>query len=316
MNNLDLLNKRLKYQGGTQQKRMIEDKYKTFQKALYYSYQGTDIRKLNESTIYRALINPNKLKPDYDDKIISVDNLYGFEPGDVFEWIDTNTLWIIYLRELTEKAYFMGDIRRCSFQIKWKDGNEEKSTYAAIRGPVEAQITSISKHDLSIDTPNLSLHLLIPKNKDTLKQFQRYSKFYLQMEKNIDPICWRVETTDYISMPGILEVIAEEYYANEVEDDINTGIVGGLIPPTKDPNKDNVNEVILGDTFIKARKTYKYHFNKSNENGSWSVPEDLPIQIVSQDKYNIEIKWNANYSGEFKLSYGSYSKTLIVDSLF
>lgn len=316
MNNLDLLNKRLKYQGGTQQGRMIADKYKTFQKALYSSYQGADIKKINDANIYRGLINPNKLKPDYDDKILSIDYDSKFKPGDIFEWVGTDTYWIIYLQKLTEKAYFMGDIRKCSFNIKWKDKGVEKSTYAAIRGPVETQITNISKHDINIDTPNLSLHLLMPKNEDTLKQFQRYSKFYLQTEKNIEPICWRVETIDYISMPGVLEVVAEEYYSNEIEDDINEGIVGGLIPSVEDPNKDDVNEIILGETFIKTRKTYKYHFNKSNDNDSWSIPENLPIQIIAQDKYNIELRWTANYSGEFKLSYGPYSKILIVDSLF
>ena len=38
-----------------------------------------------------ALINPNKLKQDYDDKIISIGYEYGFKPGDVFEWANTGT---------------------------------------------------------------------------------------------------------------------------------------------------------------------------------------------------------------------------------
>jgi hypothetical protein len=42
-------------------------------------------------------------------------------------------------------------------------------------------------------------------------------------------VCWRVEATDSISVPGILEITAVEYYANETEDDIENGVVGGLI---------------------------------------------------------------------------------------
>jgi hypothetical protein len=48
-----------------------------------------------ESLPVRALINPNKLKLDYDDKIISIGFEHGFKSGDVFEWCNTNTYWLI-----------------------------------------------------------------------------------------------------------------------------------------------------------------------------------------------------------------------------
>jgi hypothetical protein len=57
------------------------------------------------------------------------------------------------------------------------------------------------------------------------KYFKRYSKFYLQN----DIVCWRVEATDWISTPNILEVVAVEYYANESEDEIDKGLVGSLV---------------------------------------------------------------------------------------
>ena len=81
---------------------------------------------------------------------------------------------------MTELAYFRGDIRKCSYEIEWidDDGNK-KSTYAAIRGPVETKIDYIQKHTISVDNPNFSLNILMPKNKDTLSYFRRYSKFYL-----------------------------------------------------------------------------------------------------------------------------------------
>ena len=34
------------------------------------------------------------------------------------------------------------------------------------------------------------------------------------------------------------------------------------------------------------------------------------------DDDEIEIKWTVNYSGQFKLEYGGYEKTIIVESLF
>jgi hypothetical protein len=80
---------------------------------------------------------------------------------------------------LTELAYFRGDIRKCSYKINWVDNGEKKSTYAAIRGPVETKINYIQKHEISIDNPNYSLNILMPKNEDTLRYFRRYTKFYL-----------------------------------------------------------------------------------------------------------------------------------------
>ena len=79
---------RLNHLGGsTQQDRMIADKRRSLDRALWHSYQGADVIKtdsLSEQTV-RALINPNKLKPDYDDKIISVHYEHNFEPGDIFK---------------------------------------------------------------------------------------------------------------------------------------------------------------------------------------------------------------------------------------
>jgi hypothetical protein len=97
----------------------------------------------------------------------------------VFEWLGTNTYWLIYLQDLTELAYFRGNIRKCSYQIAWEDETGKHSTYVAVRGPIETKINYIQKHGISIDTPNHSLNILMPKNEDTLNCFKRYSKFYL-----------------------------------------------------------------------------------------------------------------------------------------
>jgi hypothetical protein len=109
-----------------------------------------------------------------------------------------------------------------------------------------------------MDVPNYSLSILMPLNEDTIKQFKRYSKFYLQNMAGEEKICWRVEATNSISTPGILEVIALEYYANETEDDIDNGIVGGLIEEIQNPNTDEMNNIIVGPTFIKPKTINRY----------------------------------------------------------
>lgn len=305
---------RLRQQGGNrQQDRMIRDKRRSLDHAVWNSYQAAEVIdiKADSKKPIRALINPNKLKQDYDDKIISIGFEHNFAPGTIFEWLGTKTFWIIYLQDLTELAYFRGDIRKCSFEIAWEDKNGKHSTYAAVRGPVETKINYIQKHGVSIDTPNHSLNILMPRNEETLNYFTRYRKFYLQD----DDTCWRVEATDWISTPGILEVTAVEYYANETEDDIENGIVGGLIQEIKDPNDEN--EVIIGDTFIKVKKSYIYTFN-GEDTANWFVDKKYPIKLEYdlEDPTKVTLMWDSSYSGQFDLYYGDYKKTIVVESLF
>ena len=318
------MSQRLLKDGGIkQQDRMIRDKYRSFREALKYSYQGAYVRKLGPQLTMngedadrpvRALINSNKLKMDYDDKILSIDFAHGFQCGDIFEWVNTGTYWIVCLQDLTELAYFRGDIRKCEYQIEWLDDGEKKSTYAAIRGPVETKINYIQKHQISVDTPNYSLNIYMPKNKDTLKQFKRYSKFYLQEDPNEDKVCWRVEAVDAFSTEGILEVVAVEYYANETEDDMDAGLVGANITKAENPNSDLIENTINGETFIKPKITYSYRF-RGRKVGEWSVSRPDIVELIA-DGRDAKIKWTNNYSGQFDLICGDTTKTIVVESLF
>ena len=333
--------KRLQANGGfPQQDRMIRDKRRSLDKAMLYSYQGAWVKKqlydfepvmdgVREAPPVRALINPNKLKQDYDDKIISIGFEHGFQTGDVFEWCNTKSHWLIYLQDLTELAYFKGDIRRCRYEIEWYDENGKRCrSYAAVRGPVETKIDYIQKHDISVDNPNFSLHLLMPKNKDTLKKFKRYSKFYLQgTVEGEENTCWRVEAIDSFSTPGILEINAIEYYSNETTDDIENGIVDAFVVKPTDPNSEvSGTYEVYGETFIKPKKEYIYYIY-NNQQKNWYIDTNVPVNykvFINEDGYNaISIKWNQSYSGQFDIWFGDadkanakYKKTIVVESLF
>lgn len=302
--------------GNLQQERMIKDKRRSLDRAVQYSYQAAEIKKLNafDNESIRVLINPNKLKPDYDDKILSVGFEHGFKCGDVFEWVGTNTHWIVYLQDITELAYFRGDIRKCSYEIAWEDEDGKHSTFAAVRGPVETRINGSIMHSISIDKPNYTLNLILPANEATLKYFKRYNKFYLQNNN----ICWRVEATDWLSTPGVLEVHAIEYYANEMEDDINNGVVGGLIVTPESPNTPQEEQQIQGEIFIKPKKTYVYEF-KGFVSDYWTVGHGCPVILTPdpKDPRRVSVIWTKPIRGQFELYYGKdFHKTIVVESLF
>lgn len=329
MINLELMRKRFEWQGGIHQEdRMIKDKQRTLHRALLYSYQAASIEMVQRNTevleiepsgvdadmgVYgeiRALINPDKIKQDYDDKIVSIDYEHGYEPGDVFEWKKTNTYWLIYTQEITEDAYFRGEIRRCRYKIRFKDQDGNWcSTYAAIRGPVETQINSIQKNQQRIDTPNLSLNILMPRNEKTLHAFDRYSEFIFAGK------CWRVEAPDSISMKNIIEVNAEENYWNDTTDDLEKEMKDGLVFEPTNPTPDSK---IIGETFIKPKIAATYSVDIAD--GEWKILENVPACLQITGNQIATVIWNKTTSGQFTLQWTKGNdvreKVVVVESLY
>ena len=330
MNNLEMMRKRLEWQGGVHQEdRMVKDKQRSLHKALLYSYQAVSVAlaqsyetplgvdpasgkviPLEGIKEVRALINPDKLKQDYDDKILSLDYEYGYEPGDVFEWKKTGTHWLIYTQEITEDAYFRGEIRRCRYTIKFKDQDGNWcATWAAVRGPVETQINSIQKNQERIDTPNLSLNILMPRNDATLHAFDRYSEFIFKGK------CWRVEAPDSISMKNIIEINAQEYYYNDTTDDLAKEMIDGLII---EPEVSTFESEIIGETFIKPKIAETYSVDAVG--GTWQVLENAPVCLQSAGDQAITVTWNKMTSGQFTLQWVKDNdikeKVIVVESLY
>ena len=318
---INLMANRINWHGGPpQQDRMIRDKRWSFDHAVKYSYQAAKIRHTDaiDKEQAPALINIDKTKQNYDDKVVSVGFEYRYKPGDIFDWMNTGTKWIIYLQDLTELAYFRGEIRRCNYTVSWLDENKEKYTqYLAVRGPVETKINFIQKVGISVDEPNHSLDILMTKTPEALEYFRRYAKFYLKgIEEKDKNTCWRVEATDSISMPGILQLTAVEYYANETRDDLENSLVDGLIIEPIDPNTqdEDFDNLIKGETFIKPKITYKY-FYRGKEQGQWSIDKKVPVKLEPNGK-SVSIIWQSGYNGQFTLKYGKSEKTIVVESLF
>ena len=316
-----MMRKRLEFQGGiAQEARMIKDKYKTFLKSLKYSYQGAEVQlaqhfeecepAIPQEPLYRALINPDKLKQDYDIKMLSIDYNSEYKSGDIIKWVGTDSYWIIYLQDLTEDAYFRSGLRRCRYKINFKDKEGNVcSTWAAIRGPVETAIDSIQKNQIRVDRPNWSLNILMPLNEKTKAYFDRYSEFIFADK------CWRVNAVDSISVPNVLEVNAEEYYIDKETDDLVNELKDGL---TIEPVNPTPQTMIKGETFIKPKIAETYTIDK--EGGSWKVLEDFPVCIKKLDDKTIELIWQKSVSGQFTLQWSDNNiteeKVIVVESLF
>jgi hypothetical protein len=94
-------------------------------------------------------------------------------------------------------------------------------------------------------------------------------------------------------MPGVLELIAYEYYINEQEDDVEKGIVDAWGEEIPEPQ----NDAILGETFIKPKMVYNYEYTGEKlKDAQWSFDSRLPLEThINGTK--ITIKWTTTYAG-------------------
>ena len=201
------MKKRMEYDGGyTSDDRNVRGKWLSFNSSLNNSYQAEWVTFGDQKC--RCLINPDKLKEDYDQKVISIDFKYGMKNGSTFYWDRTGTHWLAYLQDYNEEAYFRASIRRCDYEI---DVNGHKY-WVYLRGPEETAIIWRQKHQIEFNELNYSILLYVEKNEETLEYFSRFRVL------KFDGHNWRVATTDKYSQDGIIEVYLEEYFDNEMED--------------------------------------------------------------------------------------------------
>ncbi len=303
MSGLDELKIRLKYQGGNAEGRFQNDKLRTLKKALLYSYQAETIR-LKDGREFRCLINEDKLKEDYDNKILSIpykdiclnkpkigkttegEEIIGIKPGDVFEWVETGTFWIVYLQNLEEDSYFMGDIRRCEEEVEIN--NHKYHVY--IRGPVETTIQWNQKKGDVWNNLNYSLILYITKNEETLDYFHRFKKI------EIDGNTWEVKTINPFSGEGIIKVTLGEWYNNPIEKEVEEQEKNKIIEPV-----DEDSTYIEGPIEVKPYDIYNYYI-KNAEGGHWSISSKLAV-ITTSNQESAQVEILSGRSGSFALVY-------------
>lgn len=274
---------RLNFYGGeTAIDRLNGDKVRSLRAALKSSYQSVLIELLPSRQQFQCLINSDKLKPDYDNKVVSIEKEAGIVAGSVFRWIDTNTYWIVYLQELTETAYFRSAIRRCRYSIPI-NGTDY---YVYIQGPTETDIKWYQKAGVVWNQPNYSLSMYVTKNSDTLEFFQRFNT--LELEGNV----WRIEAVDTISVEGLIEVELGEHFNNPYEDLQTTPTVEPIVPGAA---------YISGEVFVKPYDIQTYTIVDAT-GGVWILDTDL-ARINSSTSESVEIEILTGKSGSFDIIY-------------
>lgn len=293
---LKTLSARIDYLGGDQLSRINKQKLQSFRAALKNDYNSRLIKTDKHASI-PCIIKNNAygLKADYDKKYISVEFSAGLEAGDVFQCLDDNSRWMIYLPILTETAYLRSEIIRCDHSLNING----KEYFVYFQGPVETNIRWFIKNGINANELNKSGTVYIKKDDNTLSFFHRFTKI------KINGHMWEVQVTDPISVPGILELELQEYYDNKEAD----------LPQVKPSDK---NQLIKGEKIVKQNTSVGYMVDDSIYNPStpWTIAgnDRVKIEEVLNNGQICKVKVNEGAIGKFTLSYGTNSMEITIDT--
>ena len=309
---LELLNKRLQYQGGNQEQRFINDKLRGLKKALLYSYQAATAT-LSDGKEFRCLINPDKNKPAYDNKILSIPYKdiclnaprvgktsegeidIDIKPGDVFTWKETNTHWLVYLEYIEEDAYFRSEIRRCDQEVKIEDN----SYWVYIRGPVETSIEWTQKTGIEWNTLNYSLVMYITADEITNNYFERFKTIKILDPRYNKEKTWQVVGVDPYYGDGIIQVFLDEYFENSIADAVaaeNSAETGEENPV------DETAVYIDGPTEVQQYSKAYYEIHNAEE-GHWYLKWKDEEQDLKSSLKIIPLNISIGELGTFTLIY-------------
>lgn len=293
---LKTLSARIDYLGGDQLSRINKQKLQSFRAALKNDYNSRLIKTDKHASV-PCIIKNNAygLKADYDKKYISVEFSAGLEAGDVFQCLDDNSRWMIYLPILTETAYLRSEIIRCDHSLNING----KEYFVYFQGPVETDIRWFIKNGINANELNKSGTVYIKKDDNTLSFFHRFTKI------KINGHMWEVQVTDPISVPGILELELQEYYDNKEAD----------LPQVKPSDK---NQLIKGEKIVKQNTSVGYMVDDSiyNPSTSWTIAGNDRVKI--EETLNggkiCKVKIHEGAVGKFTLMYGTNSMEITIDT--
>jgi hypothetical protein len=293
---------------------MNSDKLRSLKKALLYSYQA-QTAELTDGRKFRCLINHDKLKEDYDDKIISIpykdiclnsSQIYGkrsegeeeigMKVGDTFMWCETETRWIVIQEILEENAYFRATIRKAEDEVTI-DG---KSYYGYLGKWTKGTLWHTKKND-SWSEMGYEVVLYITKDETTEKFFHRFQKV------NIRDRVWEVQMVNDITSDTMLIVFLKETFTNEFNPVTNT----------TDDEPETQEEIILEEEAIIVGPDELYPFDKGNysilntDGGSWSL-SNAKATIEKQTSTSVNIMITTAKSGSVDLIYKQENKDDIV----
>lgn len=325
---LEAVNEHLKTISEDERQGRLSNEYYYQLRAMLSSYEGP---------AFRCLINHDKLKVDYEDKIISIPyesntvQIYpyikdnhdwietNFHNGTVFKWVHGNreewvpdSYWIVYMQYSEETAYFRGEIRRADEEVQIivinDDGSETTKTYRGwMTGPNEETLMWNVKKGIVWNDMNYTKKLYITKDEDTLEYFQRFDRVII----NGQP--WEVQayndnygTSSTNTNTGILRVALKETYTSTDQQ----------IKRLNDKLADT-SATIIGSDYLSPYDEVEYIAQNASA-AEWIVDiadDGIISWTIDNNVLSIKVLTTKAYRKGFNIKYGDLVKHIVIKSL-
>lgn len=290
--------------------------------------------------LFRCLINHDKLKVDYEDKIISIPFMEppignvdpiqtGFHNGTVFKWVHGNrqewtpdTYWIVYMQYSEETAYFRAEIRKADEEIEIvtidDEGNEQSVTYRGwMTGPNETNTLWNIKRGVVWNDMNYTKLLYITKDEDTSAFFQRFDRVIINGKPwEIQAYNESYSVNKYKDLDmGIIRVALKETYTN-TDQFIRESLAAAQAETAQDQSEDVQTDArIEGPNKAYPYDILVYKAKGFTQDATWSV-SDPSLAIVKELDDNgktayIEIITGFSNKQGFDVNYGNLEGTKI-----
>lgn len=200
MSNLDLYQRRMKDSTKISRSKLIDNKIKTFQRALDKSYNSTEVESNGEK--YQALITGIPTSPLITKKNYAAMLEHNSAVGDEIFWIENDSYWLITEHDSTEKAIFQGSIQHALYELRWRHPKtgEEYYARACAKGPDETTISNGVKNSVFFDRFTDSLYLIVSSKVEGAEFLKRYFEIMINKKK------WRIEVLNDVTHPDLLYI--------------------------------------------------------------------------------------------------------------
>ena len=296
--------------------------------------------------VFRCLINHDKLKVDYEDKIISIpfqEKQFGqennkeakvlqtnFHNGTVFKWIHGNkeewipdTYWIVYMQYSEETAYFRGQIRRADEEILILDADGNTLTYHGwSTGPDERNALWNVKKNIVWNDLNYTKLLYITRDSDTLAFFRRFDRIGLWNNAKNQYDYWQVQAyndnygaNSGTPDTGIIRVALKETYTDADK------VIQKLIDKQEEEDSQYAaaDGTITGPETVKPYDQVVFAVKNVIPAAEWSVSDSslAKISAISADGLSIKVSIITSKSSKkgFDVIYGDLTFHVTVTSL-
>lgn len=316
--NTNNLGNRLKYNGGnSQNERIKKAKLESLKRAITASYQSATLVLPDKREFY-CLINPEVTEKSLENKLLSIpyqakclneevftsEELDNFEidilgyhnvsiaAGNVIDWKDNNTKWLVYLQKLEETAYFRAELRRCKYEIKIGE-----NTYPVATGfRTKDELSWNSKKDIAWNDIDYTLEMYISKNEETLDYFERFAQV------KIDGRPWEVQGVDSMNIEGVIVVALKEDYRNTIKDEIDAEAQVEESLTEGEGTEELVPATIQGEQSVYPYEKHTYTIDESLSGGAWSI-SNVKAKIIKSDAISADIEITTGRSGAFIIYY-------------